>query len=77
MPETVKEVTFSDFRTSIQLQNFKKLKGDCLEFFEKISKKKQKINSLMGPKNLKKGTLWDFLTFVLFQNVKQIEGKTH
>ena len=24
----------------------------------------------------KKGTLWDFLTFVLLQNIKQIEGRT-
>ena len=26
------------------------------------------------PKNLKKGTLWDFLTFVLLQGIKQREG---
>ena len=26
------------------------------------------------PKNLKKGTLWDFLTFVLLQDIKQREG---
>ena len=28
------------------------------------------------PKILKKGTLWDFLTFVLLQNIKKIEKRT-
>ena len=28
------------------------------------------------PKILKKGTLWDFLTFVLLQNIKKIERRT-
>ena len=32
--------------------------------------------SLIVPKNLKKGTLWDFLTFVLLQDIKQREGWT-
>ena len=65
--------------SSIVLQNFKKLKGDRLESFEISSKKKQKMrnfNSLIVPKNLEKETLWDFLTFVLLQNIKQIEGRT-
>ena len=26
------------------------------------------------PKNLKEGTLWDFLTFVLLQNIKKMKG---
>ena len=30
--------------------------------------------SLIVPKNLKKGTLWGFLTFVLLQDIKQREG---
>ena len=29
------------------------------------------MNSLIVPKILKKGTLWDFLTFVLLQNIKK------
>ena len=28
------------------------------------------FNSLIVPKNLKEGTLWDFLTFGLLQNIK-------
>ena len=28
------------------------------------------------PKNLKEGTLSDFLAFVLLQNIKQLEGRT-
>ena len=32
--------------------------------------------SLKVPKNLEKGTLWDFLTFVLSQDIKQTEGWT-
>ena len=33
-------------------------------------------DSLIVPKNLEKGTLWDFLTFVLLQDIKQKEGWT-
>ena len=32
------------------------------------------FNSLLVPKNLKEGTLWDFLTFVLLQNTKKMNG---
>ena len=32
------------------------------------------FNSLIVPKNLKGGTLWDFSTFVLLQNIKQMKG---
>ena len=32
------------------------------------------LNSLIVPKNLKQGTLWDFQTSIMFQNIKQIEG---
>ena len=34
------------------------------------------MNCLIVPKILKKGTLWDFLTFVLLQNIKKIERRT-
>ena len=34
-------------------------------------KKIRILNSLIVPKILKKGTLWDFLTFVLLQNIKK------
>ena len=39
-------------------------------------KKIRILNSLIVPKILKKGTLWDFLTFVLLQNIKKIERRT-
>ena len=32
------------------------------------------LNSLIVPKNLKEGTHWDFQTFIMFQNIKKIEG---
>ena len=32
------------------------------------------FNSLIVPKNLKAGTLWDFLTFVLLQNTEKMKG---
>ena len=39
-----------------------------------MQKQKTRIfNSLIVPKNLKKGTLWNFLTFVLLQNTKKIK----
>ena len=34
------------------------------------------LNSLIVPKNLKWGTLWDFQTSIMFQNIKKIEGGT-
>ena len=41
-----------------------------------FEKKIRILNSLIVPKILKKGTLWDFLTFVLLQNIKKIEKRT-
>ena len=32
------------------------------------------LNSLIVPKNLEGGTLWDFQTSIMFQNIKKIEG---
>ena len=32
-------------------------------------------NSLIVPKNLKRGTLCDFQTFIMFQNIKKNEGR--
>ena len=32
------------------------------------------LNSLIVPKNLKKGTLWDFQTSIMFQNIKKNAG---
>ena len=68
------------------MQDIKKLKGgrfgDIKKFLKKIReskkflKKIRILNSLIVPKILKKGTLWDFLTFVLLQNIKKIERKT-
>ena len=34
------------------------------------------LNSLIVPKNLKGGTLWDFQTSIMFQNMKKIERGT-
>ena len=51
----------------------KKMQGNPLESLKNFRKKykKQRIfNSLIVPKNLKEGTLCDFLTFVLLQNIK-------
>ena len=39
-------------------------------------KKIRILNSLIVPKILKKGIFWDFLTFVLLQNIKKIERRT-
>ena len=69
------------------MQDIKKLKGgrfgDIKKFLKKIresekifEKKIRILNSLIVPKILKKGTLWDFLTFVLLQNIKKIERRT-
>ena len=80
MPKTVKEETLWDFSISILLQNFYKIEGGLFGVFKEFSKKKQKMrnfnDSLIVPKNLEKGTLWDFLTFVLLQDIKQKEGWT-
>ena len=32
------------------------------------------FDSLIVPKNLKEETLWNFLTFVLLQNIKKMKG---
>ena len=32
------------------------------------------LNSLIVPKNLKGGTLWDFQTSIMFQNIKKLKG---
>ena len=47
---------------------FQKKEGEPLESLKKFRKKIS--NSLIVPKNLKEGALWDFSTFVLLQNVK-------
>ena len=67
MPKTVEGGPLR-FLTSIMLQNFKKKEGEPLESLKKFRKKIS--NSLIVPKNLKEGALWDFSTFVLLQNVK-------
>ena len=32
------------------------------------------LNSLIVPKNLKEGTLWDFYISIMLQNILKIEG---
>ena len=68
MPKTVKGAPLRFFKTSILLQKFKKIEG------EKFLKKMRIFNRLIVPKNLKKGTLWDFLKLVLLQNIKKMKG---
>ena len=58
---------------------FQKIEGGLFGVFNKkfSIKKMRNINgSLIVPKNLTKGTFWDFLTFVLSQDIKQREGWT-
>ena len=61
------------------MQDFKKMKGgrlgDIKKFLKIESKKFLKKNYNFEQSHsadiLKKGTLWDFLTFVLLQNIKK------
>ena len=46
------------------------MKGNTLESLKNFRKKTKKILSLIVPKNLKEGTLRDFLILVLLQNIK-------
>ena len=50
----------------------KKIEREPLGDFEKLSKKKRIFNSLIVPKNLK-GTIWDFLTFVVAEYQKKLK----
>ena len=78
MPKTVKKGPLRFFKDH-SVAKFQKIEGEPIGVFEKFSKKKQKMrifNNLIVLKNLKEGTLWDFLTFVLLQKIKQIEGRT-
>ena len=62
MPKTVR-VILCYFLPSIVLQNIEKMKEEIFEELEKISEKQKmrNLNSLIVPKNLKEGTLWDFV----------------
>ena len=48
--------------------------GDMKEFPKKILMRF--LNSVTVPKNVKGGTLCDFLTSIVLQNIKKIEGGT-
>ena len=72
MPKTVKGGTLRFFNIH-SVAKFRKI-GARLEKFSKKNKKMRIFNSLIVPKNLKEGTLWDFLTFVLLQNTKKMKG---
>ena len=68
-------------RNILSVEKFQKNEGggDSLEsLIKNFRKKKQKMrnfnDSLIVPKNLKKGTFWDFLTFVLLQKQKKLKG---
>ena len=49
------------------------MKGDHLET-SKNFRKKCEFLTVSVPKNLKEETLWNFLTFVLLQNIKKMKG---
>ena len=55
-----------------------KLKAGPFGDFKIISNKNQKLrilSSITVPKHVKGGTLWDFLTSILLQNIETIEGE--
>ena len=53
-----------------------KIEGGLFGVFKQFSKKMKNFNdSLIVPKILKKGTLWDFSTIVLLQNIKKKEKR--
>ena len=71
--ENCKGGAFQIFNNHSVAKFQKKIEGEPIGVFENISKKNKKMrifNSLIVPKNLKEGTLWDFLTFGLLQNIK-------
>ena len=49
--------------------------GNLKNFSEKFQKMRF-LNSVTVPKNVKGGTLWDFLTSILLQNIETNEGGT-
>ena len=51
----------------------KKIEGGPLADFKKFPKKF--LNSVTVPKNVKGGTLWDFLPSIVLQNIKTNEGR--
>ena len=58
-------------------KNFKKLKGGPFGDMKKFPKKTflmRFLNSVTVPKNVKGGTLCNFLTSIVLQNIKKIEG---
>ena len=60
-------------------KNFKKIEGGTLWRHEKISQKKffmRFLNSVTVPKNVKGGTLCEFLTSIVLQNIETNEGGT-
>ena len=55
---------------------WKKMKGDplvTLKNFPKNFWKKWFLNSVTVPKNVERGTLWDFLTSIVLQNIERNE----
>ena len=63
-------MSFFNIHSFAKLQ--KKLKGDPLKTLKNF--RKNEFNSLTVPKNLREGTLWDFLILVLLQNIKKLKG---
>ena len=58
----------------------KKIEGGTLlgleKNFPKTFLKMRFLNSVTVPKNVKGGTLWDFLTSIVLQNIETNEGGT-
>ena len=58
-------------------KNEKKIEGGTLWGYKKISRnffKMRFLNSVTVPKNVKRGTLCDFLTSIVLQNTETNEG---
>ena len=75
----VKGGPFGLCETPASNENMKKKWGRALWGLKKISQKILKmrfLNSVTVSKNVKGGTLWDFLTSIVLQNVEKNEGGT-
>ena len=58
---------------------YEKIKGGPLGDFKKFPRKILKVrflNSFTVPKNVIEGTLWNFLTSIVLQNIETNEGET-
>ena len=71
--QNLKGGPFGLCETPAGCKKFKKIEGGTLWRHEKISEKflMRFLNSVTVPKNVKGGTLCDFLTSIVLQNIKK------